>query len=163
MNRFIFLLSICLLTAPLFAQEGLNLNVRQMDQSTSEWELSLALTISSETTPGFFLQLPQGIRFIPTQIESNGNSLWLLNAEQLPQQDSVVCWYEKNDGLMIVFRENEILEESQVLINGLLVLLKEQLLPQELFQIKTISTTGGTSNSTEQIVESAGLPSPLTK
>jgi len=74
MNRFLYMILICLLAAPLLAQQGLNLNVQQPDQSNSEWELSLSLTITAETSPGFFLHLPQGIRFVPTKIQSNGFS-----------------------------------------------------------------------------------------
>jgi hypothetical protein len=163
MNRFIFLLFVCLSVTPLLGQEGLNLTVSQPDQNTAEWELSLSLTITAETIPGFFLQIPEGIRFIPTQIESNDQSLWLLNAEQVPEQDSVVCWHETENGLIIIFRENDIGAESSVIINGTLILLKPQLLPEELFQIKTISSAGGTFSSTEQVVEAAGIPSPITK
>jgi hypothetical protein len=163
MSRIILMFLICLLMTPLFAQQDLNLTVQQPNPATAEWELSVAMTLGAETATGFYLQLPQGVRFIPTQIEANGNPLWLLNAEEIPQQDSVVCWYEKDNGLMIVFSENESAENSRIIINGMLMLAKNQLLPQEQFQIKTIAATRGSLAPTDQIVAAAGLPSPITK
>lgn len=163
MKRIMFFLIICLFVTPLVAQPDLNLTAQQSDPSNSDWELSVALTIGAETATGFFLQLPQDVRFVPARIESNGTPLWLMNAEQIPQQDSAVCWFEKENGLTIVFSENGIEENSLVVISGMLMLSKAQLLPQEQFQIKTIAATGETVTPTEQVVDVAGIPSPITK
>jgi hypothetical protein len=159
MKRFLTILFFLLFGLSAFAQENLTISLNPVEQSSVNWDLSLSLDARSE----FYIEIPSGMRFIPTTIEVADQQFWLQNTIQVPPRESVVSWSADPNGIVFRFRDSDTPPGAEIRISGVLSLVKKEVLNTELFQIKTVTGVTEEAITTDQVIATAALPVSISK
>ena len=159
MKRFLTILLFLFASLQVYAQNNLTISMNPVEQSTVNWDLSLALDARSE----FYIEIPSGVRFIPTAIAVADQQFWLQNTIQLPPRESVASWSADPNGIVFRFRDTDIPVGAEIRISGVLSLIKKEVLNTELFQIKTVSNVTEEAITTDQLIATAALPVSISK
>ena len=163
MNRKIYVIFL-ILTSGLLAQDNiLDLTMAKRAQSESNWDLNIILNSPQSLQPGISIEVPQQIRVIPLSIQVNQKNYWLQNSNQVPEIDSAATWQATNEGLLILFQENQVANGDILRIDCLVTLLTNQVSNEEIIQIKPVSGSAENYQVGDQIVASKNIPVTLTR
>jgi hypothetical protein len=101
-----------------FSQSNELLTLSVNKEGTDNKPVSVTLRLQADNTfsNGFYIELPKGIKTVIRSIKRDDQELWLVESEQPPQQDNVVAWYTKNNGLFLQYNENLLAIPSQLQI-----------------------------------------------
>ena len=123
------------ITADIIAQDlRLGLTVQRIAQTKSNWDLNIILNSSMKLHPGVLIEFPNEIRIVPVSVKVNEKNYWLKNYNKIPEIDSVTNWQLTEEGLVLLFKENQVLNGDQLMINCLLTLIAKELTDKEVIQ-----------------------------
>ncbi|UCF65739.1 MAG: hypothetical protein JSW33_07870 [bacterium] len=113
--RIIFVLFCILPASFLFAQtDNLNINVNRMSPESSDWEATFSWQSSANLQGGLILELSDNIQVVPASVRIDDQEMWLKRGLEIPANDSVVCWEASEEGLILLFRESRITNNSRL-------------------------------------------------
>ena len=111
----LFLLGFFLTTV--HAQDNsLQLTVNPMSDNASDYEVNFAWQATGSLQEGLAIQVPSAVKVVPQSVRINDQELWLKKSLERPEQDSVVCWAEGEDGLLFFFAEGLIQSGARLAI-----------------------------------------------
>lgn len=116
------------------SKELLTLSANKEDQSDKPVSLTLRLQTDNSFINGFYIELPKGINSVIRSIKMDGRDLWLIEKEQPVQQNDVVGWYKKDNGVFLHYNQNLLQTPAQLEIE--LVPDNKKLLRVETFDVK---------------------------
>lgn len=152
------------ITADLIAQDiMLDLSVQRIAQTESNWDLNIILNSSMRLQPGVLIEFPNEIRIIPVSVKVNEKNYWLQNYNRIPEIDSVTTWQLTEEGLVLLFKENEVLNGNQLKVNCILTLIAKELTKEKVIRIRRVNKTVDNYEITNQVIASKNVPITLTK
>jgi len=113
--------------------------------------------------PGVLIEFPDEIRIVPVSVKVNEKNYWLKNYNKIPEIDSVTNWQLTEEGLVLLFKENQVLNGDQLMINCLLTLIAKELTDKEVIQIRRVNKTVDSYEITDQVIASKNIPVTLKK
>jgi hypothetical protein len=147
-----------------FAQSGdLGVEIQNIAQSESNWEISFSYNISNNSQPGILLELPGELKVIPMQIQLNQTNLWLQNKDEISQSVIVVNWQTLPEGLQLLFAENQVAAGDQLLIKTMATLIRKEMNPGAAVQIRRVERVGETKQFSDQVLATTPFPAGLSK
>jgi len=96
------------------SKELLTLSVNKENINDKPVSLTLKLQTDNFFTNGFFIELPKGVKSVIQSIKLDDRDLWLVSGEQQVQQDDVVGWYFKDNGVYLHYN-NRLLQAPALL------------------------------------------------
>ncbi len=152
------------ITADLIAQDiMLDLTVQRIEQTESNWDLNIILNSSMRLQLGLLIEFPNEIRIVPVSVKVNEKNYWLQNHNRIPEIDSVTSWQLTEEGLVLLFKEKEVLNGNQLKVNCILTLIAKELTDGEVLRIRRVNKTVDNYEITDQVIASKNIPITLTK
>ena len=153
-----FVLITVLFSQILFAQQNdLTVDLKPVSDSNVNWETTLTLNAQNGTEKGFLIEVPAGVKMAPISARINQNELFLQNLNDIPSEESIICWTLLPEGLAFFFREGQFNPGDQIVVTTMTTQVRKTLESNPVVNIRSVQKNASDIQYSEDIKSSANL------
>jgi hypothetical protein len=113
--RLLYFLIFALFLTSLYAQSNdLVVTVSKMSEDTPDTEATFSWQSSRNIQSGLIFTLSENMKAVPISIRLDDREMWLKRGLESPSNDSIVCWELSPDGLILLFTNGLLNDNSNL-------------------------------------------------